>query len=311
MSACYLKNPLFGLTTNRYTIKSMPLLCHIVVILLSQVFCLCAEQKKRPIQEYPYEHAFSVLFMPDQKYPYFQSMPFGYQPNRAINSALWHAELTLLLYNKKNFILSQLQDLQVNVTYYDAPHTDTQAILIKSINNCHAIFRGTETFNLKDTLTDSLFWTTDWQGGGNVHRGFQRAIDDLLQATSISADLRKCENLTMAGHSLGAALATLAADIIPGVQKIYSFGAPRVGDENFVKNHNVKTLRYVHATDIVSFIPIRSIGYQHSTAITPLKSQHKYPAGISWNLIKKKIFLPIMDHAMVFYCLAFNDRFQN
>ena len=88
------------------------------------------------------------------------------------------------------------------------------------VNNCHAIFRGTETFNLKDTLTDAIFWTTDWQGGGKVHRGFQRAIDDLFQTTSIAADLRQCDNLTMAGHSLGAALATLAADITPSAKHL-------------------------------------------------------------------------------------------
>ena len=289
----------------------MLFVCKLIILFLTQIYCLCAEQEKRAIQEYPFEHAFSVLFMPDKKYPYFQSMPFGYQPTRALNSAHWHAELALLLYNEKNFILKELQNLQVDSTYYDAPHTDTQAILVKSVKNCHAIFRGTETFNLKDTLTDAIFWTTEWQGGGRVHRGFQRAIDDLFQSTSIAADLRKCNNLTMAGHSLGAALATLAADITPQVQKIYSFGAPRVGDETFVKNHNVTTLRYVHSVDIVTFVPIRSIGYKHSTAITPLPAQHKYPKGISWNFIKKKTFLPIMDHAMVFYCLAFDNKIQN
>ena len=40
--------------------------------------------------------------------------------------------------------------------------------------------------------------------------------------------------------------------------------------------------------DIVSFVPIRSIGYKHSVAITPLPAQHKYPEGISWNFIKKE-----------------------
>ncbi len=289
----------------------MPFVYYLIVFSITQVLCLYAETDKNSIQKYPYEHEFSVLFMPDQKYPYFQSMPFGYQPTRALKSAHWHAELTLLLYNDKNFITSEIQNLQMDVKYYDAPHTDTQAILVKSVNNCHAIFRGTETFNLKDTLTDAIFWTTEWQGGGKVHRGFQRAIDDLLQSTSIAADLTKCENLTMAGHSLGAALATLAADITPGVQKIYSFGAPRIGDADFVKNHNVATLRYVHSVDIVSFVPFRSIGYKHSVAITPLPAQHKYPEGISWNLIKKKIFLPIIDHAMVFYCLAFDNKIQN
>ena len=277
-------------------------------IALLLIFCVAvysAESKKqRSIEEYAYEHAFSVLFMPDKRYPYFQSMPYGYQPTKALNSALWHAELALLLYNEKEFIFDKLKALQVSVKYFDAPRTDTQAILVQSLNNCHAIFRGTETFNLKDALTDSLFFRENWQGAGKVHKGFHRAIDDLFQTTSIIADLKKCQNLTVAGHSLGAALGTLASDLLPQVQKMYSFGAPRIGDQVFVSHHKVPTLRYVHASDIVNYVPFESLGYKHSVSATILQSQHKYPDGLSWNYIKKSLFLPIMDHAMVFYCLA-------
>lgn len=277
-------------------------------IALMLIFCVSvysADSKNlRSIEEYAYEHAFSVLFMPDKRYPYFQSMPYGYQPTKALNSPLWHAELALLLYNEKEFIFETLKALQVDVTYYDAPRTDTQAILVQSLNNCHAIFRGTEPFNLKDALTDSLFLKENWQGRGKVHKGFHRAIDDLFQTTSIIADLRKCQNLTVAGHSLGAALGTLASDLLPEVKKMYSFGAPRIGDDKFVKHHKVPTLRYVHANDIVNLVPFRSLGYKHSIAAKVLPSQHKYPPGVSWNYVKKTLLLPIMDHAMVFYCLA-------
>lgn len=280
----------------------------LIVILFVQLCPIVLADESRSIEEYAFEDAFSVLFMPDTKYPYFQSMLFGYQPTHALNSPLWHAELALLLYNSKEFILSQLEALQVNVNYYDSPRTDTQAILVQSLNNCHAIFRGTEPFNVKDALTDSMFWVETWQGGGKVHKGFLRAIDDLFQTTSLVSDMTKCDQITMAGHSLGAALATLAADLIPEVKKLYTFGSPRVGNQKFIRMHSVPTVRYIHSGDGINHLPLRSMGFLHSTTAVYLPPQHKFDSKVSWSYFKKKIFRPFIDHAMAFYCLAlFNE----
>ena len=59
----------------------------------------------------------------------------------------------------------------------------------------------------------------------------------------------------MTGHSLGAALATLAADRYGNVQGVYTFGSPRVGDGAFKKNFEVEAYRIVNNKDIVTRVP--------------------------------------------------------
>jgi hypothetical protein len=61
----------------------------------------------------------------------------------------------------------------------------------------------------------------------------------------------------LTGHSLGAALATLSAGRYGSVQGVYTFGSPRVGDEVFKKNFDVKIFRIVNNDDIVSQLPPR------------------------------------------------------
>jgi hypothetical protein len=56
-------------------------------------------------------------------------------------------------------------------------------------------------------------------------------------------------------HSLGAALATLAADRLPGVQEVYTFGSPRVGNAAFSRGFTDRAYREVNDADIVSKLP--------------------------------------------------------
>jgi pimeloyl-ACP methyl ester carboxylesterase len=69
------------------------------------------------------------------------------------------------------------------------------------------------------------------------------------------------------GHSLGAALATLAADRYPATRGVCTFGCPRVGDNTFAAAFNAnranKTLRYVNHHDVVTHVPAPLFGYKH------------------------------------------------
>jgi hypothetical protein len=61
------------------------------------------------------------------------------------------------------------------------------------------------------------------------------------------------------GHSLGAALATLAAGRFPP-RALYTFGSPRVGDGEFATTlEGVPTFRLVNNRDLVTGVP-RKVG---------------------------------------------------
>ena len=70
------------------------------------------------------------------------------------------------------------------------------------------------------------------------------------------------------GHSLGGALATLAAKLIgkatPNIAA-FTFGQPRVGDPLFAESYGPKHYRFVTEKDVVPKVPLRGIftRYRH------------------------------------------------
>ena len=97
-----------------------------------------------------------------------------------------------------------------------------------------------------------------------VHRGFKKALDEIW--TDLYAYLERIRgrgcSIWMTGHSLGAALATLAGDRYKNTQAVYTFGSPRVGDAVFSENYKTPCYRIVHNRDIVARIP-PPIFYRH------------------------------------------------
>ena len=71
--------------------------------------------------------------------------------------------------------------------------------------------------------------------------------------------------LVFAGHSLGAAVATLAASMFQGSQPtLVTFGSPRVGDADFVAGlARVTPLRHVECCDIVTRVPPEIFDREH------------------------------------------------
>ena len=109
--------------------------------------------------------------------------------------------------------------------------SDTQVLVIERETTLTAAFRGTETDSWRDVAADLKFLSTDFVGGGKVHRGFAEALmvvwPDLVK---ILMDSDK--EIIFTGHSLGGALATLAGNLW-NLSTTVTFGAPRVGDKKF------------------------------------------------------------------------------
>jgi hypothetical protein len=102
--------------------------------------------------------------------------------------------------------------------------------------------------------------------GFPVHQGFYYAFDSIIQELrQFISGLKGVSVVHCVGHSLGGAIATLAADWVRSsgavsVVKLYTFGSPRVGLENFAsrctsKLNAVNTYRVYHKTDPVPMVP--------------------------------------------------------
>jgi hypothetical protein len=127
-------------------------------------------------------------------------------------------------------------------------------------------FRGTQPDNYKNLITDVRANLVAWpESSGRVHGGFATAVRTLRPQILewIGHANPDGSKLILAGHSLGAAMATLAATIWPPAWLV-TIGSPRVGDAAFVATvaatHKV---RFVDCCDAVTEVPLEFAGYRH------------------------------------------------
>lgn len=130
-------------------------------------------------------------------------------------------------------------------------------------------FRGTETDDPSDLFTDLNFPLTDWapKGAqqGRVHEGFAGSLSEAFYHSLIAAIPAGTHRVLFTGHSLGAALATLAASRYAQPGALYTFGSPRVGDATFARSlSHVEHARFADCCDMVTRVPPEEFGYQHT-----------------------------------------------
>jgi triacylglycerol lipase len=123
-----------------------------------------------------------------------------------------------------------------------------------------AAFRGTQPDDWNDIFDDARYVAVPGDAG-RVHKGFLHGLDVVRnELERVLAKLPPRCRLWFTGHSLGAALATLAAyryrDRNPGV---YTIGSPLVGNGVFAATFgevmDERSFRYVNDHDIVTHVP--------------------------------------------------------
>ena len=142
-------------------------------------------------------------------------------------------------------------------------------------------FRGTEIDSLQDWRTD-IRLAKAAHPFGRVQTGFKRAYShvegEIVQAIAAmrrwpsSDDKSKQKSFWITGHSLGGALAVLAAaHLAPRLQyvdRICTFGQPRVGNRAFCRELDKilagRYQRWVNNNDLVPRLPSSLHGYRHA-----------------------------------------------
>jgi triacylglycerol lipase len=147
------------------------------------------------------------------------------------------------------------------VEFFDIDNA--QAYLLKGKDGIHVLsFRGTEVSEPSDILADLKAGKNIEAIGGKIHVGFKGEINKLWP--SIEKALANIESLYVTGHSLGAAMATIASGRMQSkVLALVTFGSPRVGNKEYVKCLTVTHYRVQNNCDDVTKVPFRAMGFDH------------------------------------------------
>lgn len=136
---------------------------------------------------------------------------------------------------------------------------NNSVLLEEDSDSQYIAFRGTDDFS--DIVEDiSIFKVNRGKFGGKVQDGFADAYEQVRPF--ILRNVSRSKKVYITGHSLGAAMAILCAVELKGlgynVQKMYTFGQPRVGNADWKKFFGITGIelyRIVNGTDIVTRIP--------------------------------------------------------
>ena len=176
----------------------------------------------------------------------------------------WMIEFSYLVYStSEDYVLKQLAGVNLQGAVFGFDKTQPPHIVVAHTEDLIVVaFRGTRVQELADVLADISF-LPELTGNGFVHSGFQKALlsagvwDD---ARAYIGNIPGKQLILFTGHSLGAALATLARrtyrDPKGRQNALYTFGSPRVGDELiFCPNYPASDYRIVNESDIVPHVP--------------------------------------------------------
>ncbi len=192
----------------------------------------------------------------------------------------------------------------------------TECYVLHCDKNYIVAFRGTEPSKLNDVMADLHIIKNTAMAGGRVHGGFQKEVNDLwmdiLAELEHNDQLKVRKDVYMTGHSLGAAMATIASTRYQPTE-LFTFGSPRVGGPRFVKNIKCIHYRFMNNNDIVCRIPPAWLGFRHhgemiyfnrfgDKALKPTWGDMFYGIWNSWK--RFKFFDGIVDHGMPNYVKA-------
>lgn len=213
------------------------------------------------------------------------------------------------LFEKEPLVLPKGYSLRYTIRALagvEEPEAEVFGFIAESQDKIVVTFRGTRTF--KDNESDQDLYQVPYpfvKNAGKTHRGFTSIYEStrnqlIRELTKLSTTKR----LFVTGHSLGGALAVLAAfDIAVNTRFkntfVYTYGSPRVADPVFASQFNrcVKnSIRIFNVHDIIPTLP--------EQAYLPPFTKN----GLFYQHVDKKVSLsfqlnslPVRNHEIVCY----------
>ncbi|MFT2110134.1 lipase family protein [Marinomonas sp. 2405UD68-3] len=221
-----------------------------------------------------------------------------YKTSLDSGNAYWMATLASEVYlsisegNKKPDEIGILRNLKAKdeqfISVFSADKNSAQAALIEHENYLSFAFRGTDEIadwidNINAFSTQALF--------GSFHRGFWNALMDVWAVLYDRCNMlqqQKKRPVFFTGHSLGGAMATIAAAHFIQQDKpfssVYTFGQPRALTRETAQLFNMECqsrfFRFHNNNDLVTRVPARLMGYSHVGSylyISEEKAIHREP----------------------------------
>ncbi|MDA3961658.1 MAG: lipase family protein [Planctomycetota bacterium] len=214
--------------------------------------------------------------------PVLPQPPFaGFVPQGppCLSSASDLADLARIAYLDDDEAAAELAaaGLQV-VSFLNDTANDTQGFIAYGRGAIFVTFRGTEPSGI-DAGTDGRFLrqAAAWSATTcEVHTGFNESLPEALWQdilTALESPALRDLPVWFSGHSLGGALATLAAARLHHAKQriagVVTIGQPRVGCELFATWYDTtlglrgRHWRIVRGADPVTMLPPAAIGYRH------------------------------------------------
>lgn len=161
-------------------------------------------------------------------------------------------------------------------------------------------FRGTDG-EIADWLNNIKVKLTTWKWG-KVHQGFQGHLinvwdDRIYPHVTALLEEREERKIWITGHSLGAAMATLAtARLVEAgsgakIGGLYTFGQPKTANRKFAKEFDQKrglkaiSFRFVHNNDVVPKIPFTTFivfKYKHIGTFVYFNRNKRWKRNWGW-----------------------------
>jgi triacylglycerol lipase len=269
----------------------------------------------------PYDHSFQALLKPCAD-------AISFSANDVAHDAALCMEMSRLVYcafENDPAMVGAITD-QLATVGFAAPHTfnahGLQAFI--SVNATQQrgvlVFRGTQPDERADWVTDIQADLKPWAGPGLVHHGFAKNLAAVWHDIETVLLQYQDKQFLYTGHSLGAALATLAA-ALRAPAKLFTFGSPRVGNAAFADAMiTVAHDRYVDCCDGVCKVPPKIASYRHvgvkkyfdrnghlrsdPSSFDLIDDQAKAEAAYLLEIGAKVPFRHLADHAPINYIYA-------